>query len=38
MVVWRRWWGWIGVRVVLPLAQHQILLLLMLAKDADSIL
>jgi hypothetical protein len=38
VVVWRRWQGWVGVEVLLPMIQQLVLLLLLLAEDANSIL
>jgi hypothetical protein len=32
------WWGWVGIGLMLPLAQRQLLPLLLLAKDANGIL
>jgi hypothetical protein len=38
MVIWRRWWRWVGVEVMLPLAWLWIQLLPLLAEDANGIL
>jgi hypothetical protein len=38
VVVWRRWRGWVGVEVLLPMIRQLVLLLLLLAEDANDIL
>jgi hypothetical protein len=38
MGVWWIWWGWVGVGLMLPLAQRRLLPLLLLAKDVNVIL
>jgi hypothetical protein len=37
-VVWRRWQGWVGVEVLLPLIRRRVLSLLLLAEDVNGIL
>jgi hypothetical protein len=32
------WWGWVGVGLMLPLAQRWLLPLLLLAKDVNGVL
>jgi hypothetical protein len=38
MIVWWRRWRWVGVGLMLPLAQRRLLPLLLLAEDVDGIL
>jgi hypothetical protein len=37
---WWKWWGWgyVGIELMLPLAQGRLLPLLLLKKDVDGVL
>jgi hypothetical protein len=38
LVIWLRWWGWIGVDLMMHLLKWRLLPLLSLAKDIDDVL
>jgi hypothetical protein len=38
MVIWQRWWRWVGTELLLSLALLRIQSLLLLSKDANGIL
>jgi hypothetical protein len=38
MIVWWRWCWWVGIGLILPLAQRRLLPLLLLVEDVDSVL
>jgi hypothetical protein len=38
LVIWQRWWRWIGVELMMHLFKQRLLPLLLFAKDVDSVL